>query len=311
MMRSIPWRCCGWLLQASLAFAAGLALAQENPVQTFPSYHAAARAFVAAQRANDNAALLSILGAKAQDLLTSGDPAQDEAARASFVKQFDEAHSFVHVAPDKVMLLVGATSWELPFPIEHVDGAWHFDADEGAQELAYRRIGQNELDAIKVCQALRDAQKAYAAVAHDGNPAGVYAQRFNSKSGTQNGLYWEAKEGEAQSPTGTLIADATSENIDEAQRIHKPIPFHGYYYRILKAQGAHAKGGAKDYVADGKMTGGFAFVAYPAEYRSSAVMTFIVGPQGIVYQKDLGATTEEDAKAMTLYDPDPTWRAAH
>jgi Protein of unknown function (DUF2950) len=311
MKRSTPWRWCGWLLQASLPFAAGLALAQESPVQTFPSYHAAARAFVAAQRANDNAALVSILGAKAQDLLTSGDPAQDEAARASFIKQYDEAHSFIRVTQDKVMLHVGATAWELPFPIERVDGAWHFDADEGAQELVYRRIGHNEMDAIKVCQALHDAQKAYAAVAHDGNPAGVYAQRFNSKDGTQNGLYWAAKEGEEQSPTGALIVAATSESIDGAQQIHKPIPFYGYYYRILKAQGAHAKGGAKDYVSDGKMTGGFAFVAYPAEYRSSGVMTFIVGPQGIVYQKDLGATTDENAKAMTLYDPDPTWRAAH
>jgi Protein of unknown function (DUF2950) len=311
MMRSTLWRLCGWLLRASLVFSAGPALAQDSPVQSFPTYHAAASAFVAAQRANDDAALLSILGAKAQELMTSGDPAQDEAARASFVKQYDQAHTFVHVTHDKVMLHVGATAWELPFPIERVDGAWHFDADEGAQELAYRRIGQNELDAIKVCHALHDAQKAYAAVAHDGNPAGVYAQRFNSKSGTQNGLYWEAKEGEEQSPTGALIVAATSENIDGAQQIHKPVPFYGYYYRILKAQGDHASGGAKDYVADGKMTGGFAFVAYPAEYRSSGVMTFIVGPQGVVYQKDLGATTEENAKGMTLYDPDPTWRATH
>jgi hypothetical protein len=155
MMRSVPWRLCGWMLPAGLAFAGGFASAQDSPVQSFPSYHAAASAFVAAQRANDDAALLSILGAKAQDLLTSGDPAQDEAARASFVERYDEAHTFVHVTHDKVMLHVGATAWELPFPIERVDGAWHFDAEEGAQELAYRRVGQNELDAIKVMPPLR------------------------------------------------------------------------------------------------------------------------------------------------------------
>lgn len=299
------------LVPLSFGFAACFASAQDSPVKTFPTYHAAASAFVAAQRAKDNAALVSILGAKAQELMTSGDPVQDDDARVSFLKQYDEAHSFVHVTPDKVMLIIGPTTWELPFPIERVDGVWHFDADEGAQELAYRRIGQNELNAIKVCGALRDAQKAYAASAHDGNSAGVYAQRFRSKSGSRNGLYWEAKEGEEQSPTGTLVAEATNETDDGTQQIRKPVPFHGYYYRILKAQGARAKGGAKDYVTDGKMTGGFAFVAYPAEYRSSGVMTFIIGQQGVVYQKDLGATTEENAKAMTTYDPDATWHAAH
>ncbi|HEY2677323.1 MAG TPA: DUF2950 family protein [Steroidobacteraceae bacterium] len=299
------------LVPVSFVFAAGLALAQDSQVKTFPTYRAAASAFVAAQRDNDTAALASILGAKAQELMTSGDPAQDEAARLSFLMRYDEAHSLVRVAPDKVMLRVGASSWELPFPIERVDGAWHFDAEEGAQELAYRRIGQNELDAIKVCGALHDAQKAYAAAAHDGNPAGIYAQRFRSKAGTENGLYWEVKEGENPSPTGALVAEATNEADDGTQQIRRPVPFHGYYYRILKAQGAHAKGGAKDYVVDGKMTAGFAFIAYPAEYRSSGVMTFIVGKQGVVYEKDLGTTTEENAKAMSAYDPDATWRAVH
>jgi hypothetical protein len=299
------------LVPVSFVFAAGLALAQDSQVKTFPTYRAAASAFVAAQRANDTAALASILGAKAQELMTSGDPAQDDAARRSFLERYDEAHALVRVAPDKVMLRIGTSSWELPFPIERADGAWHFDAQEGAQELAYRRIGQNELDAIKVCGALHDAQKAYAAAAHDGNPAGIYAQRFRSKPGTENGLYWEVKEGENPSPTGTLVAEATNETDDGTQQIRRPVPFHGYYYRILKAQGAHAKGGAKDYLSDGKMTGGFAFIAYPAEYRSSGVMTLIVGEQGVVYQKDLGPTTEESAKAMTAYDPDATWRAAH
>jgi hypothetical protein len=310
MMR-LSVQLCRSLVPVSFVFAAGLALAQDSQVKTFPTYRAAASAFVAAQRANDTAALTSILGAKAQELMTSGDPAQDDAARLSFIKRYDEAHALVRVATDKVMLRIGASSWELPFPIERVEGAWHFDAEEGAQELAYRRIGRNELDAIKVCGALHDAQKAYAAAAHDGNPAGIYAQRFRSKPGTENGLYWEVKDGENPSPTGALVAEATNETDDGAQQIRRPVPFHGYYYRILKAQGAHAKGGAKDYVVDGKMTGGFAFIAYPAEYRSSGVMTLIIGEQGLVYQKDLGPTTEENAKGMTAYDPDETWRAAH
>ena len=145
----------------------------------------------------------------------------------------------------------------------------------------------------RVCQALYSAQKQYAATSHDGVPAGTYAQRFRSEPGTQNGLYWEVKEGEPQSPAGSLVAEATSEGYDSAKQSGKPTPFHGYLYRILKAQGPNAPGGAKDYVSDGRMTGGFAFVAYPAEYRSSGVMTFLVGPRGVVYQKDLGETTEE------------------
>jgi Protein of unknown function (DUF2950) len=311
MKRLFVRRWIGSWLSTSLLFAACAASAQDGGVETFPTYHSAVTAFVAAQRANDIARLTKILGEKAQDLMTSGDPAQDDATRIDFLKRYDETHKFIHVTKNKVMLRIGASDWELPFPIERVDNVWHFDADEGAQELAYRRIGQNELDAIKVCVALHDAQKAYGKMAHDGDAAGVYAQRFRSKAGTHNGLYWEVKDGEELSPTGSLIAEATNEIDDGTQQIRKPVPFHGYYYRILKAQGQHAKGGAKDYIVDGKMTGGFAFVAYPAEYRSSGVMTFIVGTQGVVYQKDLGDTTQDTAKALLTFDPDPTWHAAH
>lgn len=302
-------------MQLSAALLAGLffvtgspVFAQDASLKTFPTYRAAAAAFVAAATANDDSALKEMLGAQALDLLSSGDATQDDNARQSFLKHYHEAHRFVRETPDKVVLTVGTTAWPLPFPIVRANGAWHFDAVEGAQELVYRRIGRNELDAIKVCRALAAAQKEYAAVGHDGNSPGVYAQHFRSDPGTESGLYWEAKEGEPESPAGSLVAEATSEGYDSARASGKPTPFHGYYYRILKAQGSHVRGGAKEYVADGKMTGGFAIVAYPAEYRGSGVMTFIVGTSGKVYQKDLGEKTEESAKEMTDYDPDGTWK---
>ena len=291
-----------------LTLALSPAFADEVAVKTFPSYRAAISAFVAALSSNDEAAVTGIIGAKAQDLLTSGDAVQDDNARKSFLVRYHEAHAFVRENPDKVLLTVGKSAWELPFPIVRVDGAWHFDADEGAQELVYRRIGQNELDAIKVCRALYAAQKSYAAAAHDGNPSGLYAQHFRSESGMQNGLYWDAKPGEPESPAGALVAAATGEGYGAAPASGKPTPFHGYYYRIIKSQGSHARGGAKEYVKDGKMSGGFAIVAYPAEYRGSGVMTFIVGPRGRVYQKDLGS--EQQAMSMEVFDPDSSWQLA-
>jgi Protein of unknown function (DUF2950) len=280
----------------------------EEVVATFPTYHAAVTAFLSALTTKDNAAVTRIIGAKALDLLDSGDATQDDNARLSFLKQYREAHAFVRQTPDKILLTVGKSGWELPFPIVRVAGVWHFDADEGAQELVYRRIGQNELDAIKVCGALVAAQKAYAAKSHDGIAAGTYAQHFRSEPGTQNGLYWEAKDGAAESPAGELVAEATNEGYSPGSG-GKPTPFHGYYYRILTSQGGHAPGGAKDYVKDGKMTGGFAILAYPAEYRGSGVMTFVVTSHGKVMQKDLGDGTEENAKALVSYDPDDGWHA--
>jgi hypothetical protein len=304
-----------WLSGASVAalvvLSSVFAWAQDAGVKTYPTYRAAAAAFVAAVKAKDEAALKEILGAEAQDMLSSGDTTADENDRVSFLKHYEQAHGFVHEAPDKVLLTVGPTAWPLPFPIMKAEGAWHFDATEGAKELMYRRIGQNELDAIKVSRALYVAEKEYAAAGHDGNPAGVYAERFRSTAGTENGLYWEAKESEAESPAGVLVAEAASEGYQSSQQTGKPTPFHGYFFRILKAQGPHAPGGAKEYVTDGRMTGGFAIVAYPAEYRASGLMTFIVGPGGKVYQKDLGDSTAETARAMTTFDPDSSWKLVH
>jgi hypothetical protein len=180
---------------------------------------------------------------------------------------------------------------------------WKFDSADGVKELLYRRIGANELAAIRTCHALRQAQLDYAASGHDGNPPGAYAQRFRSKAGTQNGLYWPAVEGEPESPAGPFVADAEAEGYEYGKR-H---PYHGYYFRILKAQGSNAHGGSKDYIVDDRMTGGFAMLAYPAEYGASGVMTFLVSRRGTVFQKDLGEYTAQAARAITTFDPDSSW----
>lgn len=282
--------------------AVAVAFAQDTGVKSFPSYQAAATAFVDAVRNQDNAALTAILGSQAQAMLSSGDAVQDENGRKGFLKGYDTKHAFTHESADKVTLTIGNSGWPLPFPIVKANGAWHFDAVAGAQEMVYRRIGHNELDAIKVCKALVMAQKEYAATGHDGNPAGAYAQHIVSKEGMQNGLYWKTAENEPTSPAGDLVAYATNEGYQD-----KHSPFHGYYFRILKEQGSHAPGGAKDYVKDGQMTGGFAILAWPAEYKSSGVMTFVVNKYGTVRQKDLGDNTADAAKAITAYDPDSSW----
>ncbi len=295
----------GLIVAVLVVFGTVTLRAQTAGVKTFPTYREAAKAFVTAVQANDTATIKEILGPDQVDMLSSGDATQDENDRVSFLKHYEEAHAFARESADKVTLTVGTGGWPLPFPIVRENGAWHFDAEAGARELMYRRIGNNELDAIRVVRALRDAQKEYAAAGHDGNPVGVYAQRFRSAPGTRNGLYWDAAEGKDQSPAGSLVAEAESEGGGQGKRT----PFHGYYYRILKAQGPHAPGGAKDYVKDGKMTGGYAIVAYPAEYKASGVMTFMIGTRGLVYQKDLGDGTAEAARGMTAYDPDSSWKA--
>ena len=302
-MRLREWM-CGSIVAVLMFFGAGAVRAQDTGVKTFPTYREAAKAFVTAVKANDNATMKEILGPNEVDMLSSGDATTDENDRVSFLKHYEEAHAFARESADKVTLTVGAGAWPLPFPIVRENGAWHFDAEAGARELMYRRIGNNELDAIRVVCALRDAQKEYAAEGHDGNPPGVYAQRFRSAPGTRNGLYWEPSEGEVESPAGSLVAEAESEGGGQGKRT----PFHGYYYRILKAQGPHAPGGAKDYVTDGNMTGGYAIVAYPAEYKASGVMTFMIGKRGLVYQKDLGDGTTDAARGMTAYDPDSSWK---
>ncbi len=278
-------------------------------VATYPSCKAAVDAFITAVKANDAGQLQRILGEKASDLLSSGNPAVDEQSRRSFIRNYDDAHALTYETRDRATLTVGTRAWPLPFPIVRANGVWFFDAQAGAQELAYRRIGHNELDAMRVVRALVDAQRKYALTGHDGEPAGAYAQRVRSKPGTQNGLFWEVADDATPSPAGDLLAEATSETEGETQPNGKPTPFHGYYYRILRRQGEHARGGAKDYVVDGRMTAGFAILAWPADYGRSGVMTFMANKRGKLYESDLGADTATEVKSLRSFDPDANWRA--
>jgi hypothetical protein len=291
-----------WLLSGILLVPAGLDAQAAGP-KTFQTTQQAVDALVAANKDNDVAALNQILGPDASSLISSGDETQDKNDRAHFVMLYDAHHRLIPSGAGKMTLVVGKNEWPLPIPLVKSNGAWAFDSADGVKELLYRRIGTNELAAIKVCRALYQAQLTYAASGHDGNPPGVYAQRFRSQPGTQNGLYWQVAEGEPESPAGPLLADADAEGYEQGTR-H---PFHGYYFRILRAQGPHARGGAKDYIVDGKMTGGFAILGYPAEYGASGVMTFLVSRRGTVFQKDLGDSTTETARAITAFDPDSSW----
>lgn len=292
---------------ALMSLGATIVLAQPSgDVKTFPTYQAAVDALLAAVAGNDTVELKALLGPQAENLVDSGDATADENSRKDFLKSYYQRHGFIRESADKVVLTVGQSAWPLPFPIVKTNDAWQFDASEGAQELIYRRIGQNELDAMKVSKALYQAQKDYAATGHDGNPPGLYAPRIVSAPGTKNGLYWEAQEGEPESPAGSLIANATSEGYDVQHG--KPVPFHGYLYRVLRSQGPNAPGGEKDYIQDGKMIGGFAILAYPAEYKASGIMTFMINSHGVVRQRDLGEGTAEAVASIKAYDPDKSWK---
>ncbi len=200
------------------------------------------------------------------------------------------------------MLYIGAHNWPMPIPLVQAGQSWRFDTDAGKQEILYRRVGTNELSTIRICQALVAAEKEYYATQHN-----RYAGRFLSDAGQHNGLYWQAIDGQPKSPIGPLVASADAAGYGR-NGSGMPTPYHGYLFRILRWQGGNAPGGAKSYVRNGKMTGGFAFVAFPAAYRSSGVMTFVVGEDGVVHEKDLGRNTTVLARAMKAYDPDSSWR---
>jgi hypothetical protein len=277
--------------------------AEEPGQKTFASAEAAASALVAATRSGDSKAMLEVLGPDAARLVSSGDPREDASGRTEFLQRYDQMHRIVSEPDGTTTLYVGAANWPLPIPLTHGAKGWYFDTDAARHEILYRRIGRNELSAIRVSGELVASEKEYRST-HD-----HYAKRIFSPAGTHDGLYWNASTGEAKSPIGPMVAAAVAPGNEGQPGSRTPVPFRGYYYHILTSQGPHAPGGAHTYVADGKMAG-FAFVAYPAEYRSSGVMTFIVGEDGVVYQKDLGKQTEQLAKAMAAYEPDPSWRKA-
>jgi len=285
-----------------------LLLAQAASGQrTFPTPAAAAAALVAASRSDDESGLLAILGPDGKDLISSGDAVADKHSRENFVKLYAEKHSLTSEAQGFKTLTVGLKDWPMPIPIVRDGTIWYFDSAQGKQEILDRRIGENELGAIAVCEGYVAAQKEYASKGHDGLPAGLYAQRLVSTEGKHDGLYWPVKAGEKESPMGPAVADAAAEGYPVGSG---PSPYHGYYYRLLKEQGPAAEGGAKSYLVDGKLSGGFALLAYPANYGVGGIMTFLVNQDGNILQKDLGDDTANLAKAVTAYNPSEDWEPA-
>jgi hypothetical protein len=289
----------------SLGGSFATTFAQQPGQQTFASPQDAAHALLVAMQSQDEQSPLSVLGPAAKEVLSSGDPMEDADARVDFVVRYQAMHRFVTETNGKVTLIVGAENWPFPIPLENNHGKWYFDTDAGKDEILFRRIGRNELAAEDACQDLVEAQKEYFARA----PAGFsrqFAQKLVSEGGRHDGLYWHGAYDEFDSPINALIAYA--HGTGSKSQVGDPVPFNGYFFRILTSQGRHATGGAKSYVVDGAMTGGFAFIAYPAEYRSSGVMTFIVDESGTIYEKDLGPDTTKIAQGMTAYDPDSQWK---
>ena len=277
---------------------------QQPGQKTFSSAEEASQALVAAAQNNDEKAMLDILGPDGRQIVSSGDETEDAQSRANFVQRYQEMHRLV-VEPDgTTTLYIGAKNWPTPIPLVNKGNLWYFDTDAGKKEILYRRIGQNEISTIRICQELVAAEKEFYSTQHN-----EYAQTIFSNEGQHNGLYWKAADGEPQSPIGPLVASAITEGYAKS-RNGAPTPYRGYYYHILTRQGENGPGGAKNYIVNSQMTEGFAFVAYPAEYRSSGVMTFIVNEDGVVYQKDLGKETDVLAKAMNEYDPDSSWQKA-
>ena len=282
----------------------GRSVAQQPGQKTFSSAEDASTALVTAAQNSDEKAMLDILGPDGKQIVSSGDDGEDAESRANFVRRYQEMHRLVTEPNGTTTLYIGAENWPTPIPLVNQGNTWYFDTDAGKKEILYRRIGQNETSAISVCQELVAAQKEYHAT-HDNE----YAQKFFSDEGQHNGLYWKAADGEPQSPIGPLVASAGADGYAKNQD-SAPTPYRGYYFRILTRQKKTTSSGAKGHVVNGKMTEGFAFVAYPAEYRSSGVMTFIVNEDGVVYEKDLGKKTDVLAKAMKEYNPNSSWQEA-
>jgi hypothetical protein len=295
------------LFVLSLACSSAPMFAQEPGQRTFASAEDAGQAFFAAMQAPDDQALLSILGPDGKNVVSSGDPIEDMDSRTEFVDKYQQMHRFATEANGAVSLVVGAENWPFPIPLVNNNGSWYFDTPTGKNEILFRRIGRNELAAMDASHALVEAQKQYFARS-PGNSPKQFAQKLVSDEGQHNGLYWHGADDEFDSPIDPLIAYARQNRPKDEVGEH--VPFNGYLFRILARQGSHAAGGAKNYIANGKMTAGFAFVAYPAEYGSSGVMTFIVNDSGTIYEKDLGPETTKLAQAMTTYDPDSTWHQA-
>jgi hypothetical protein len=281
---------------------------QEKPQAAqdkFASPDEAGKALVAAAKSGNGDAVLEVLGPGSKGVVSSGDAAKDKADLGGFVSDYDVMHRWRKLPNGSLLLITGTDNKTFPLPLKQSrDGQWSFDLQAGAEEIAARQIGRDELAAIDICWEIADAQHQYFSQRHDG--AKQYAQKFISDRGQQDGLYWPEVSGQPKSPLGPLIAFATAQGLNVQPNQHQP--FYGYYFAMLLKQGPDAKGGAMNYIANGKMTGGFAILAYPAQYRDSGIMTFIINQNGVLLQKDVGPTTNEVASAMTEFNPDNTWK---
>lgn len=290
------------LIASAAIGTSSITFAQED----YKTPQAAVDALVATARSGDEKAALVVLGRGGDDIISSGDKVSDNAVRARFVTSYDAKHEITMEGDSKAILVIGDNDYPFPIPmVRNKNSTWSFDTEAGRREILYRRIGHNELDAIETSLAYVDAQNDYAAKDRTGAGAGIYAQRFVSTPGKKDGLYWPTEQGEEESPLGELFAAASKQGYRAGEGRS---PYHGYYYKILTKQGPGAEGGAADYTVNGNMIGGFALVAYPAEYRNSGVMSFIVNYAGTVYEKDLGPDTAEIAEHMTSFNPDSTWK---
>lgn len=274
--------------------------------EMFASQENASKAIYDAAKGGDSNALLVIFGPDAKDLLFSGDSVQDKAALAKFTTDYDQMHRWRKLKDGALILNIGAENYPFPFPLlKGPSGQWYFDINSAKEEILARRIGDNELAAIDVLNAMADAQSEYFSQTHDGSQVQQYAQKFISDEGKQNGLYWKTAQDQPESPLGPLAAYASAEGYTDKGKTSQP--FHGYLYRIITKQGDQVQEEAKDYIVDGNMTGGFAILAYPAEYCVSGVMSFLINQEGTVFEKDLGNKTADVARAMTEFNPDGSW----
>lgn len=299
------WRPWIALTSGTAIVTVALSIGASQAQQVFSSPEDAALELVTAVKTGTTKAILKVLGRKAEDVVESGDSVADKETRERFLSAYDAKHSIEADGRKKATLILGADEFRFPIPLVNRKGGWEFDTAAGRLEILYRRIGRNELDAIQACLAFVDAQNEYAEKDRTGEGAGVYAQRIVSTPGKKDGLFW--RDDRDPSPLGGLAAQASSEGY---RMDGQGNPYHGYFFRILRGQGPDAPGGAFNYVVKRKMIGGFALIAYPAEYGNSGVMTFIVNHAGTVFQKDLGKKTELLAKRIGLFDPDPTWAKA-
>jgi hypothetical protein len=311
LKRSFTWRHASVVL-AALSIAVVVLVspifAQEPGQKVFGSPEEALKALAETARDNDKKGMMAILGPGGKEIISSGDETADRNAMEQFVKNYEEKADFVKEKEDRVSVIIGNDNWPFPIPIAKKGEAWVFDTKAGREEVLNRRLGRNELNVIQVCLAYVDAQREYANTDRERDGIIQYARKIWSDPNRRNGLYWEAAEGEAPSPFGPLIAQAAAKGY--TKKGGKPAPYYGYYFKILQGQGPNAPGGAYSYVINGHMVAGFAFMAWPAEYGVSGVMTFLVNQNGTVFQKNLGPKTGEAVKTMTRYNPDRTWQRA-